>query len=51
VSGELSHSGPGTVPVVVLDAAQSQCGVGEFQVQTFASGGASDQAAFTILAP
>jgi hypothetical protein len=54
VSGELSRSG-GVVPLVVLNAQQSQCGPGggEFQVETFNPGGSgpANGLAFTILAP
>jgi collagen triple helix repeat protein len=54
VSGELSHSTAAGAPLVALNAAQSQCAAGEFQVETFAAGTPSVPAngyAFTILAP
>jgi hypothetical protein len=56
VGGEAGLSGPGVIPLAVLDGRPTACAVTEIEVQTYNAAGTagptpSDDAAFTILVP
>jgi hypothetical protein len=54
VSGETSYSSPGVLPIATLDAKQSACASGEFEVSTYNALSPSAPAAgvaFAIVAP